>query len=338
MLRESNCPVPTGYDDTVLKEYPYTVLRVEQQGRIWRVETDRGPKALYSYSGNTGKVNRVHQTLEHLAGRGFRHLNRYIRTRDGKPFVLQANNAYVLTDWLPGRKADFCRAEEVLLATKALAEIHRLGTGACTLTVPGDTYDEKYWHNTLVNRCNEYHQYRQIVEKRSLRTTFDNLFLIHATDYENGALEALKKVAAGCRQLTPGGYQGQVCHRDWREENLLIAGRRLSIIGWEHCGTDFPVTDLSRFIRRVMVKKGDWDGATGVAVIAGYDHIRPLEIAEKEVLHGLLSFPERFWDSVASYYRGSVSAATALHQLQQAIGEEQRRQTFIQTVAGYLQG
>ncbi|QGG49269.1 CotS family spore coat protein [Heliorestis convoluta] len=317
-------------EQEVLQQYPYEIGRTERRGRGWRLETDRGSKGLYRYKSlDRDRIFAVHHALEQLAARGFRHTSRHIRTRQGEPFVRKGSSYYILVDWYSYPSVDFCQDRDLQVATRNLALLHRLGH----VKERQEEVDRVMNRQALEDRNRELQEYRQRVEKRGRYNAFDEIFLENARKMEQKSTEAIERLIASDidKLYTESSEKGSICHRHWTEKNLRLSkDNNLAIIGWDNCGTDLPVAELTRFIRHVMDRRESWDIDTGKEMLAIYEEIRPLDKRETDVLASLLSFPHKFWKVVASYYRDGHRSEELLSSFRQAIEEEVERDSFLE--------
>ncbi|MBC9784857.1 CotS family spore coat protein [Heliobacterium chlorum] len=332
MEKEQESRTLSQWELDVLQEYPYQIVGAEQRGNTWRLDTDRGVKALYRYEAKAGQVSQTHALLEHLAARGFRRTNRFIRTRDGWPYVYRGTYTYVLTDWVTGRPADFRQESDLQRATQSLAEVHRLGAGSPINSGPSSS-QENEWNRKLAERKESLQWYRRLAKAKKHSNEFEALFLERADEYERKAAQALQQLSDGGIERIAGEVRstGIVCHRNWREENLRFNGEhRLDVIGWDACGSDLPVVELSQLIRRAMATRKSWEVDLGREILNGYEEISPLGGKEKKILLGLLAFPQHFWGTVADYFRGRRDVEEMTVRLREGISEEEQRETFLE--------
>ena len=91
--------------------------------------------------------------------------------------------------------------------------------------------------------------------------------------------------------------EGYVCHDSFYYQNILVDKEdKLHIVDMESCQYDIPVSDLGKFIRRVLSKKHfRWDFDYCRRIIEEYCKVRPLAREEYEMLLSILIFPHKFW-------------------------------------------
>ncbi|WP_187147796.1 phosphotransferase [Heliomicrobium modesticaldum] len=326
-------PKLSKWDMDALQEYPYTVTAADRQGNFWRLETNRGIKAFYRHEEKADRVAETHAMLEHLAERGFRRASRFIRTRDGRPFAQRGPYTYVLTDWLPGRSTDFQRDDDLRQAARTLAAIHWSGAG---FHGGGEKDAQKVSRllKTLADRREALQWYRQLAQMKRQTSEVDRLLKEWGPEFEQKATRALRRVAD--TMVKPSGEAGwTICHRDWREGNLHLDGARLAVTGWDSCGPDLPAAELAQFLRRVADARGRWDVESGMQIIDAYRETGNLGTGDRELLVGLLEFPQRFWSLVAGHYRGAGEPSTP-ELLRREIAEEAGRQDFVASLERHL--
>jgi hypothetical protein len=82
-----------------LEEYPFTIAEMKQEQNGWYAFTDRGKKRI-TYWPDENLLCWSHSWREYLAANGFRHVERYLVTKQGMHWISHHTGGYALSDCL----------------------------------------------------------------------------------------------------------------------------------------------------------------------------------------------------------------------------------------------
>ena len=132
----------------------------------------------------------------------------------------------------------------------------------------------------------------------------------------------------------PAGEQEEgvccLCHGDYNQHNVIECRNSPCIINLEQMRWDEPVSDLTKFLRKVL-EKNSWRQDLGLSMIRAYDGIRPLKEKERRKLLLRLSYPARFWN-IANHYYNSRKAWVSqrdIEKLKRLLEVENQRKEFL---------
>jgi CotS family spore coat protein len=328
--------VEAGYDPDVLREYDLVPERARQVRGVLRLKTRSGYRMLKRVNASEARLKFVFEALEYLYPR-FSHVPRFIRTKYADPYVVTPQGLYYLTDWLPGREAELKKPKHLFMATEVLARLHQAGKG---YEAHGfvDTGKGDFLAALTTSRA-KIDSYVEWAASREKQTPFDLLFLarkdqlIAMTDH---ALEELQ--SSPYPEVLETAKQGKtLCHGSFSKQNVLIDGKRASIVDFDHCHYGPPVYDIGAFLHRYMPKYG-WDVEIGQSILDIYQGVSLLSREEIHVLLAYLAFPLKPVQIVSWYYEGVRGWSEEKYgkELEKALQAETGRDLFIRDMAGRL--
>ena len=259
--------------------------------------TDRGLLLVRELRGSEKKLQKqqeLHQTAE---SQGFL-VDSYLtnlegglvtRDRDGIPYTVQR--------WYEGRECDTRSREDILESVSVLAGLHRV------MKLPlVEYYREPDLADEYRRHSQEIRKIRKFIRQKGASNTFEKEYLSSVEWFLERASEAEKLLVessyADLREKACA--EGTVCHGEYNQHNVLILKRGTAVTGFSHWGFDVQMTDLYRFMRKILEKYG-WDKALALEMLNAYDRVRPVSAAERELLHIRFSYPDKFW-KIANYY------------------------------------
>ena len=290
----------------ILRRWNLQALEAESFRSIYRVRTDRGVKCLKVSLERTAKVRFVASVVEHAWRNGFTLLPRFIPTAEGQPFLSLEDRVHcLLTDWLSGEEPGYRDVPRMAEAARTLARFHLAGQGlpeepgAKPKVRLGRTIEQ------LEKRIEELINATDRAGRPSDPSPFDRQ-VAGAAD-QLLALARLSRerlVSSPYRSLCEAAAAARpVCHGDPAARNFVYGGDgQAYLIDFDSVGVDLPVTDLWKLCRRTLRRTG-WRLAPAQVILGSYASVRPLAREEYQVLHALLTFPERPWRLARVYYR-----------------------------------
>lgn len=92
---------------------------------IYYLKTNKGERCLKRINFGAQKLLFVCGAKEHLINNGFTGVDKYYVNTEGEPYALVNEDLYTLTEWIQGRECDFHNIDEVEIAARGLAKLHR---------------------------------------------------------------------------------------------------------------------------------------------------------------------------------------------------------------------
>ena len=121
-----------------------------------------------------------------------------------------------------------------------------------------------------------------------------------------------------------------LCHGDLDQHHVLMGTNYTAIIEYNRMHLGIQVSDLYRFMRKVMEKHG-WEVDLGLSMLDSYERVLPMDRQELTCLYYLFLYPEKYWKQLNFYYNANKAWIPGrnidkLHGLEQ---QQQQRNTFL---------
>lgn len=309
-----------------LEQYDMEVISVRKGRGSWICETDRGVSLLKEYRGTVKRLEFEDEVLGRLDLRTSLRADRYIRNREGAILTVTGDGScYILKEWYSDRECNLKDGFEIRQALARLAMLHRqlreipfkeewsMGS-VCEQPLK----DEMERHNREMQRARNY-----IREKRR-KSEFELCVIGSYSMFYQQAREAAKGMAGLWEQRDEGEARGleaaelrapgekaavpgkplHLCHGDLDQHHVLMGGHYTAIIEYNRMHLGIQVSDLYRFMRKVMEKHG-WNADLGLSMLESYERVLPIGREEKRCLYYLFLYPEKYWKQLNFYYNAN---------------------------------
>ena len=140
------------------------------------------------------------------------------------------------------------------------------------------------------------------IRKRGASSPFEKIYLATVEDFLRDGEEAYAALReSGYQELRQKAEtEGEVCHGEYNQHNVLILKSGTAVTNFEHWGFDTQMADLYRFMRKIL-EKYNWDVRFGKEMLKAYHEIKPVSKEEWTNLKIRFSYPEKYW-KLANYY------------------------------------
>jgi len=315
------------------------IIETEAVDAVWRLTTDQG--GVYALKSTTlprGRIDFMAAALDEIQRRGFAHVAKIVRMRTGEPYFVEGSHLYVLSEWLPGARAQFGSTRQVGATARSTARLHEI-------TRHYEPSGEKppaafaVFEHLLAQKQDLTHMQQQLAGSADTED-YDNLALRELTRVSSQASDALAllKLPECERQLAQSIADPGLCHLDVTRRNIIIhPSGHAQLIDFDHMTFGPRVLDLAHLIRRAMQAHGTWTSEIAIAPLLAYNRVRPLTQGEYLLLEALLTFPHRLWRVLRTHYEDSAKDKPAAHKaieiLRDTIAQDEERTRFLETFA-----
>lgn len=269
-------------------------------GAIWRIETNRGPRALKllhrPFERNLFSIG----AQEYLVKRKAR-VAPLVPARDGLLYTVVGGRMFIVAEWIEGlHQAPKDTPDGAAMLCGGLAEFHRRSLGY--EPPPG-----------AVN-ASRLHRWPRVYQK--LRTKLDwfehlarayhdlpasPVLLEVLPRFKEQADEAIRMLEASAyRQLIARGDQAWgLAHQDYGWSNGQVGpDGRIWVIDLDGVAFDLAFRDLRKLITGTMDDRGDWDITWMKAMIDAYHEVHPIEPEAMQVMLIDMYLPNEFYKLV----------------------------------------
>ena len=285
------------YGLSTLTQYQLTVRTTARIRGALLCRTDRGDYIIREFKGSERKLKKQQELLLKMKDAGCL-VDVYVPNQEGELISYDRDGIpYTLQLWLEGRECDPRSKEEILLAVRTLAAIHK------EMHLPlepdyaePDLSDEYRRHNQ------ELRKIRKFIRKKGPSSVFEKEYL-KAVEW------FLKRAEQAEQMLEDSSYQklrreafgkGSICHGEYNQHNVRILKKGAGVTGFSHWCYGIQTGDLYRFMRKIL-EKYNWNPQLAEEMLKVYSKVSPLSKEEKEHLKIRFSYPDKFW-KISNYY------------------------------------
>lgn len=327
----------------VLEQYELDIVSTRRGRGSYILETDQGLRILSDYTGSEKKALFQNCVMNRIREGGYEKVDLILPNKEGGLISKDWDeNKYVVKEWYTGRECDTASESEILAAVSNLASLHRLMyLKREQLQMPEEEQNSQLYDVFQQNfaaqlpfaeieaQNAELKKIRSFIRKKNKKGAFERLFLECFERYYEQAGKAQEWLQG--QNFSDPAVKGAVCHGDYNHHHVLMSGYDMATTNFECCRFDFQVSDLYRFMRKIL-EKHDWNPRLGMRMLEAYMQIRPLPVQERRLLYARLLYPEKF-RKLANYYYGSNKAWISrryLDKLEKLNQQEEKKAQFVQ--------
>lgn len=302
---------------------------------IYELSTNEGRRCLKKINYGVQKLHFIYGAKEHLINNGFKDIDRYFLSIDENPYAIVNEDIYTLSEWIEGREADFQNDEDIMLASKALANLHIASRGYEPPENSKLKTDLGRWPYLMDKRITSFGKMKNMVRKKKNKKTDFDIQYINSMDFYKDlgikAMEILKESEYENLCMLEEETKG-FCHHDFTYHNIIMGeNEKVNIVDFDYCKREVRVYDLANFIIKVL-KRREWDIEVCKKIIDSYNQVEPLKEEEYRILYAFLVFPQRFWRLCNRYYYNESSwvQTTFINKITSLCGEKELFSKFLE--------
>lgn len=319
----------------VLEQYDLEVISTRRGRGSYILETTQGLRILSDYTGSENKALFQNCVMKKIREGGYERVDLLLPNKEGNLISRDwEDNKYVVKEWYTGRECDTANEGEIMAAVSNLARLHRL---MYLETVPefAQSFTAPHPLHEIHAQNTEMKKVRSFIRKKNTKCEFERMFLNCFAGYFEQAMEAEEQLLLIEGKLSEAKERrsGGVCHGDYDHHHVLMSGYDIATTNFECCRLDFQVSDLYRFMRKIL-EKHEWNPRLGMRMLENYTLIRPISGTEKKLLYIKMLYPEKF-RKLANYYYGSNKAWVSrrfLDKLVKLNAQEEEKAAFVKVL------
>ncbi|MGE5701202.1 MAG: phosphotransferase [Clostridia bacterium] len=310
----------------VCQRYKARVIHMTPEDGFYLLETNRGPKELHIWP----RVDVMRWSFawrEELARNGCRDVERFIRTRDAKPYVVMAKKGFTLTDHVPKADPLLTDAKQAAHCGSVVAGMHKAQQTDSFFTSEDVLRKEQLKTAEAVQRGREMTQ-RFVVQKTEWSKADE-----WVANQVEPTLQRMERSAELLAQIPAEEEWLTVSHRDLASENWGMWDGRMILRGFYRPVLSIQQRDSAGYLRELVTETGDTSKVD--AFLDGYEQSKPLEYGEYQLLLACMVYPEETWKSIEEYVCKSPEEREALgtQQIETAIHRQNRVESVLGTLA-----
>jgi CotS family spore coat protein len=277
---------------------------------VYLLNTNEGKRCLKKINYGIQKLLFIYGAKEHLTENGFTNIDRYYLNTEGEPYALVNEDIYTLSQWIDGRECNFHEDEDLIIASRNLAQLHLASKGYEPPENSKLKTDLGRWPHLMEKRVKSFDKMRNMVRKKKNRKTdFDYNYIKNVEFYKKLGLKAMNVLndSEYMNLCKIAEDEKSFCHHDYTYHNIIIEdNNKVNVVDFDYSKREVRVYDIANYIIKVL-KRRDWDIKYAELILDSYNDISPLNKEEYRVLFAFLLFPQRFWRLCNRYYYNESS-------------------------------
>lgn len=314
----------------VLQQYEGETEVVRRGRGAWICERSDGIKLLKEYRGTLKRLEFEDAVLKELQERGIQSVDRYVRNREGELITIAGDGTkYILKDWFLERECNLKDSREILVCVSRIAWMHRAFRQIAwqeewdlgSMLPPGLDKEMK-------RHSREMKRVRTFISNKRKKSEFELCVMQHFDSFYKQALEA----QTGLELLGEKQEQSRLflCHGDLDQHHVLMGCGDVAFIEFNQMHRGNQMTDLYRFMRKVM-EKHNWNEYLGLSMVEEYERIVPIDKEDRDCLYYLFLYPEKYWKQLNYYYNANKAwiPAKNVEKLKNLEAQQEGRNQFL---------
>lgn len=229
--------------------------------------------------------------VEYLRKNGLENIISIIRTKDGKPCILERNKVYVLMDYVEGEKLKLKTIDEGILMARTMAAFHNAGEG---FVQPSGTKIKVFWGKTMEKYrvlTSKIEKYRDYLSSTSKLNSFDQYAIDVIDDFTLRAKACMKILRSEgyLKTLEKSMKKRELCINDLSSSIVGLRDREVIICKIFNIGYNMVEEDIGELINRIVKQTGDKNSLEDI--IREYNCIRSLDKNSELIIRALSSYP-----------------------------------------------
>lgn len=309
----------------VCQHYRARVIHVTPLDDFYLLETNRGPKELRIWP-RADVMRWSFAWRERLARQGFRELERFIRTRESKPYLIAGNRGFTMTDHQ--RHIEACQPGEDLARQcgRVIGMMHQAQMESPLLT------GAEYLQQEQMKAESEWMRAKAMFEPYRSKYKREKGERRWVADLMSPLLQRLERSATMLTHESISPEAVHVSHRDLMRDNWGIVNGKLYLRGFFRPGLSVQQRDVAGYLRDMYMTHGDMKQVD--AFLDGYEAAKPLRYGDYTLMLAFMTRPRELWRSVESYVaRASGNQEASMGRIEQALREQEAVDLLLRHIA-----
>lgn len=316
------------------RQFDIKIEKLKPNRGVYFLKTNKGEKCLKKVNYGIQKLLFVYGAKEYLISNGFDRLDRYNLNVEGQPYAIINEDIYTLSEWIPGREADFRNEDDLIISAKNLANMHIASRGYEPPENSKLKTDLFRWPYLMEKRVRALDKMRNMARKRNNKNDFEFNYIKTVDFYKELGKRAIKVLQESeYEELCKIAEEEKTfCHHDYTYHNIIIGNDNdVNVIDFDYCKREIRIYDIYSFLVKVL-KRLDWNIDYAKLILNCYNEVYPLKECEYKVLFAFLLFPQRFWRLCNRYYYNEVNwpLKTFSNKMEELISEQDKYIKFIE--------
>lgn len=326
---------------STLAKYNIDLKKVTKSRSVYKIiDSEDKTYCLKKIKHGAGKARNGDVLVNILTENGFTNTSKYLRTQEGEISVKYDKFILYLTEWIDGEECNMSTLEEAVNCAALLANFHKAARNIdfSKLKVKNNLKNlPKIFYRNLSN----FERFDNLIQKKRIRNEFDVVYSRYIETFYSRGLTALNILNNSNYYLLSreASVSRTLCHDSFYYQNIIKKDGNYYIIDLDSIIIDLQVSDLGKFIRRLMFKTSfQWNFDKAKYIIEAYNSVKPLSREELEVMLALIIFPHKFWKLGKKRYikQKGWSEKKYMNKLFRLIRYNEAQQSFLEKYMNYF--
>lgn len=281
----------------IIRQYDIRVGTIESYPSFHVLKTDRGSKVLKVWN-DIETLKQANNFRETLVYSGFRKIDRFISTKDGKQYVLHKDQGFTLTDLSGGMVPSTNREMDIKIVGTTLAQFHQ----AVNKINVKDDESFKIWSKQFERGLEHINNIEKNISDRNNKNKLDETVLSELTKFKKQVSQSIQMAKKVERNYFKNGNTPKWCHG-----NLNLSSFRVDefgegwIIDLGIPVIDIPAYDTAKLISFIYKKSG-YNVTMVNHILDNYQEVLSLETEDKLWILTYIAYPHDLWKFLYIYY------------------------------------
>lgn len=316
-------------DVKLFEKFDLKVLDLIPIRKVFLLSTNKGDKILKRIDCTLYEFDFIVKALKYV-NTNFERVMNFEDSTEGKKYAEWKGEYYCIMNKVKGRECEFSNPVDLAISAQGIGEFHKASEGFRYKN--SNKYICGNLFKNLSRKKEEMLFFKRMVNLYENKGEFDDIFLKNVDNYVNkidDCIAFLDKTAY--YKLCSEEDKISLCHHDLAHHNIIIDEDKAYFIDFDFSVIDLKVHDLCNFINKVT-KTFSFDIDKCKAILDNYRITNTLNQNELNVLFGMITFPEDFYEICKDYYskRKEWDEQTFVSRLKRKVNFEPDRQEFLQ--------
>ncbi|WP_232695621.1 hypothetical protein [Brevibacillus daliensis] len=275
----------------ICKKYKIRTIKVTPKDDFYLIETNRGTKEMRVWP----RVDYMRWSFswrEQMVKNGQRNVERFIRTKDSKPYVIYSNKGYSLIDHQKN-------SEQVPLIPSMIKEC---GRTTAWMHIAQQAQDVPIGSELLrreQERINEeIVQAKQKIREWQIGHQGDEV--AELVELLEPVWERMERSASLLAAISLPEELLHVTHKEMLKENWILVGNQVFLRGFYRPQLSVQQRDTASYLRQLAGEEGNEQLIE--AFLDGYEEQKQLSYEEYKLLLAFMAYPRELWQAISTCF------------------------------------
>ncbi|AAK80850.1 CotS family spore coat protein [Clostridium acetobutylicum] len=318
-------------DVELFNEFNFSVYNVMPLRKAFLISTDKGEKILKKIDYTIEEFKFVLAAVNYIKNENeFNRIIDFNKTQSGEYYCIKNGDLYCVMDMIEGKECEFSNPVDLSISSFGLGQLHSASEGFRYSKIASKNICGKMIKG-FKRKKEEVNFLKKMVNLYESLNEFDEIF-IKNVDYYLEQIDKSIDIMNKSQYYKLCSEEDKIvlCHHDLAHHNIIIKDEEAYFIDFDYAIIDLKVHDLSNIISKAA-KVFNYSIDNSKIIISNYCKSNTLSKNEMEVLFGMLSFPEDFYEIVKSYYtkRKDWSNEEFINKMKRKMANEENRVEFL---------